>query len=81
MTAEVRTLVPEAAPISVNDLLRWPGVMLEDRMDPAQMLTALSDMASLALEGVRFTQLRQQAVPASESADKPAAPPPSLTGA
>ncbi len=45
------------------------------------MVLILLGLASLALEGVRFTQLRQQAVPASESADKPAAPPSSLTGA
>lgn len=45
----VQALVPEAAPMSVADLLRWPGVLGEDRLDPRTLPATLDAMGTDAL--------------------------------
>ena len=66
VAAEVRTVVPEAAPISTAELMRWPGVMQDDRFDATELIAAIGTMLDAALadfiasrerEGARLTQV------------------------
>ncbi len=65
VAAEVRAVVPEAAPLSTAELMRWPGVMQDDRFDAAELVAAIGEMLDAALiefiasrqrEGARLTQ-------------------------
>jgi len=50
--SEVTRVVPEATPLTVNDILRWPGVLAEPSVAPAE----LADKAT-ALVGQALTEL------------------------
>jgi uncharacterized protein (TIGR00255 family) len=54
--SEVARIVPEAAPLTVNEVLRWPGVLAEPVLDPALVATralALVDEALAELAAAR----------------------------
>src|SRR5262245_37982218 len=54
--AEVARKVPGAAPLSVNEILRWPGVLAEPTVPPAALAEralALVDQALTELAGAR----------------------------
>jgi uncharacterized protein YicC (UPF0701 family) len=46
---EVRTIVPGAAAMSVAELLRWPGVLGEDRIDLSAVAAEVASMADTAI--------------------------------
>ena len=63
--AAVREAIPAAAPLSVADVLRWPGVLVDQQLDPQQLetecvvlMTALLEelLASRAREGARLAE-------------------------
>ena len=54
--AEVARIVPDAAPLTVNEVLRWPGVLAEPTVEPAELSTralALVDEAVRELAAAR----------------------------
>jgi len=51
LEAQVRQALPAAAPLSVADVLRWPGVLAEQQLDPQQLeAECLSLMTALLTE-------------------------------
>jgi uncharacterized protein (TIGR00255 family) len=67
--AAVRRVVPDAAPLSVAEILRWPGVLVEPAVPPnvlAERVTglvaqALRDLgASRAREGAKLAQMLEE---------------------
>ena len=66
---EVARMVPEASPLTVNEVLRWPGVLAEPAVDPAELATralslvdqALADLASARQrEGAKTAEVLEQ---------------------
>ncbi|MET0205304.1 MAG: YicC/YloC family endoribonuclease [Casimicrobiaceae bacterium] len=54
--AEVARIVPDAAPLTVNEVLRWPGVLAEPGVDPAELTSralALVEEAARELAAAR----------------------------
>lgn len=63
--AAVRKAIPAAAPLSVADVLRWPGVLVDQQLDPQQleaecvalMMTLLGELlASRSREGAKLAE-------------------------
>jgi uncharacterized protein (TIGR00255 family) len=63
--AAVREAIPAAAPLSVADVLRWPGVLVDQQLDPQQLetecvalMTSLLGelLASRAREGAKLAE-------------------------
>ena len=42
----VRRSLPQAQPLSVNEVLRWPGMLGDDRLDPAELLVQAQALAT-----------------------------------
>ncbi|MCV4860585.1 hypothetical protein OFB63_31540, partial [Escherichia coli] len=71
LDASVRAALPQAAPLSVAEVLRWPGMLGDDAI-PAEALTeaggrairqALADLtASRGREGVRLAAILMERV-------------------
>jgi uncharacterized protein (TIGR00255 family) len=59
--ATVRQAVPEAEPLSVADLLRWPGVWIEEKVDPQATLEAISSLSGEAIAEFVATRGREGA--------------------
>ncbi|MFT3804447.1 MAG: YicC/YloC family endoribonuclease [Burkholderiaceae bacterium] len=57
--AGVRQAVPDAAPMTVADLLRWPGVLGEDRFDAGALLEPITKMAGDALAELVASRRRE----------------------
>lgn len=47
--AVVQQIVPDASPMTVADLLRWPGVLGDDRFDPAALAAHIAPLADEVL--------------------------------
>ena len=60
-SASVRQIVPDAAPMTVADLLRWPGVLGEDRFDASALLEPITRMAGDALAELVASRRREGA--------------------
>jgi uncharacterized protein (TIGR00255 family) len=69
--AVVRARLPEARQLSVAEVLRWPGMLAEDRIEPeslrsqvAQLVTAVLDdfVASRAREGEKLANMIRERV-------------------
>ncbi|MFO1196593.1 MAG: YicC/YloC family endoribonuclease [Burkholderiaceae bacterium] len=84
---DIRALAPDAAPPSVADLMRWPGVMAEPASDPEALTRSVVELgrqalrelvASRAREGEKLGQAileraeRMSAIVARLEADAPA---------
>jgi len=63
---KIRTLLPDAIPLSVNEILRWPGLLAEQSPDPealqaavlAAVKEAIADFkASRGREGAKLAQM------------------------
>jgi uncharacterized protein (TIGR00255 family) len=46
-------------PMPLSDLLRWPGVMAQQQVDPVQLEQALVALASRAFEGLQASRARE----------------------
>ncbi len=57
----VREVAPDAAPLSVADLMRWPGVVLEPALDPDTLPAAAAKLAREALKEFRASREREGA--------------------
>ncbi len=57
--ATVRARFAEAAPLSVNELLRWPGMLADDSLGFDQMLPAINALVAAALDELVATRRRE----------------------
>jgi uncharacterized protein (TIGR00255 family) len=79
----VRTAMPGSAPLSVNDVLRWPGMLGNDELQAEQLqevsaglLTrALDELTAMrAREGAKLAQILRERIAAMEALVKAIAP-------
>lgn len=61
LAGEVRHALPEAAPLRVADALRWPGVLVEARVDEARLRAAAGALAERALDELCASRGREGA--------------------
>ena len=61
LQAEVRQTLPEAAPLSVSDVLRWPGMLGEQEVDTAALHAACLELLKAALEDFTASRAREGA--------------------
>lgn len=65
LCAEARAAFPDARPLGVADVLRWPGVLAEDAPDEAQLHAAAGTCARRALDELCASRGREGAKLAS----------------
>lgn len=56
---EVRAQLPEAAPLSVAEVLRWPGMLAEDRIDADTLRPQVARLLDAALEDFVASRRRE----------------------
>lgn len=61
LDAEVRQALPQANPLSVSDVLRWPGMLGEQETDTAALHAACLELLQEALEDFAATRGREGA--------------------
>jgi uncharacterized protein (TIGR00255 family) len=61
LTQQVRATLPEAQPLGVGDVLRWPGVIESTAGDPEAWRAPLGQALDRALEGLRQSRAREGA--------------------
>ncbi|MDE2583840.1 MAG: YicC family protein [Betaproteobacteria bacterium] len=61
LDAEVRQALPQANPLSVSDVLRWPGMLGEQETDTAALHAACLELLQEALEDFAATRAREGA--------------------
>jgi uncharacterized protein (TIGR00255 family) len=59
--AAVRRLVPDAAPLSVAEILRWPGVLVEPAVPPDVLAERVTSLAAQALRELAASRAREGA--------------------
>ncbi|MDB5813986.1 MAG: YicC family protein [Rhodocyclales bacterium] len=59
--AQVRALLPEAAPLSSGEILRWPGVMVEETLSQETLAETMTALGKKALEELRASRAREGA--------------------
>ena len=59
LEARVRATLPDAAPLSVAEVLKWPGVFGEESINPAELQAAVLDMARQAIGELSATRARE----------------------
>ncbi|MDR1709825.1 MAG: YicC family protein [Candidatus Accumulibacter sp.] len=59
--AQVRQELPAAAPLTVNDVLRWPGMFGEDPIDAEKLIAAAHALAAEALADFSESRAREGA--------------------
>jgi uncharacterized protein (TIGR00255 family) len=57
--AQVRAELPNAAPLAVSDVLRWPGMFGDDSLDIATLVPACLALAKDALEDFAASRARE----------------------
>jgi uncharacterized protein (TIGR00255 family) len=61
LQAQVRRVIHDAPALSVAELLRWPGVLGDQALDPEQLLKECLALAALALDDFIATRQREGA--------------------
>lgn len=56
---QVRELLPEAAPLSTAEVLRWPGVLADEGLDAERLAAAVQVIARDALAELRAARARE----------------------
>jgi len=59
LAAQAKHAFPEAAPLRVADVLRWPGVLAEAAMDEEQARTAVTQLCNRALDELIAARARE----------------------
>jgi uncharacterized protein (TIGR00255 family) len=54
-----RRAFPDAAPLSANEVLRWPGVLRDDAPDPVELRTRAAALAARAVEELCAARRRE----------------------
>jgi uncharacterized protein (TIGR00255 family) len=57
--AQIRASLPDAAPLSVNDVLRWPGMLGEQSVDSSSLGAEILALAREALDDFRASRGRE----------------------
>ncbi|HTY03925.1 MAG TPA: YicC/YloC family endoribonuclease [Rhodocyclaceae bacterium] len=57
----VRAALPDAAPLSVAEVLRWPGMLGDENVDPASVQTACVALAAGVIDEFLASRLREGA--------------------
>jgi uncharacterized protein (TIGR00255 family) len=57
--AEIRRLVPEAAPLTVAEILRWPGVVVETALPPEALAARVHGLVNEALSELAASRARE----------------------
>ncbi len=56
---QVRARMPEAKPLSVSDVLRWPGIFGEEAVDSAELTPVVLDLARATLAEFKASRQRE----------------------
>ena len=67
---QVRTALPDAPPLGVNDILRWPGIFGDQTVDFPAMAPAVLELAEAVLGDFAATRAREGAKLATMIADR-----------
>ena len=59
--AQVAELAPNAAPMSVNEILRWPGVLAESAVAPEALAAKVHELVGQALDELAAARAREGA--------------------
>ena len=59
--AEVLRTIPEAIPLTVNEVLRWPGVMAEPSVPPDELAGAVAKLVDIAIADLAASRRREGA--------------------
>ncbi|MFO1413280.1 MAG: YicC/YloC family endoribonuclease [Burkholderiales bacterium] len=59
--SEVTLVVPDAAPLTVNEILRWPGVLAEPSVAPAELAEKATALVGQALKELAAARAREGA--------------------
>ncbi|MFT3735669.1 MAG: YicC/YloC family endoribonuclease [Rhodocyclaceae bacterium] len=59
--AQVRAALPDAAPLSCGEVLRWPGVLAEETLSQEKLAEALAELAKVVLSELRESRQREGA--------------------
>ena len=59
--AEVARIVPDAAPLTVNEVLRWPGVLAEPTVEPAELSARALALVDEAVRELAASRRREGA--------------------
>lgn len=57
--ADVRRRLPDAAPLAVGEILRWPGVLEETPLDEAAIVAAVEELSRRALDDFIASRARE----------------------
>lgn len=57
--AQIRNELPQATPLSVSDILRWPGALGEESLDIESLAPACAELAGAALEDFNASRARE----------------------
>ena len=61
LDAAVRSVLPQAAPLSVAEVLRWPGVLAEDSLTAEQLQAAAQELFATLLDDFVASRAREGA--------------------
>src|SRR6267143_1997658 len=73
LSAQVLKEMPQAAPLRVGDVLRWPGVIIESPLDEEQTRRLAADVCARALDELVASRNREGAKLAAAIAERVAA--------
>ncbi|HYL23481.1 MAG TPA: YicC/YloC family endoribonuclease [Burkholderiales bacterium] len=73
LSAQVLQEMPQAAPLRVGDVLRWPGVIVESPLDEEQTRRLAADVCARALDELVASRSREGAKLAAAIAERVAA--------
>ena len=70
LDVHVRERMPAAAPLTVADVLRWPGIFGEDALDPGELQGAFLALARVAIDELAASRAREGAKMAAMIVDR-----------
>lgn len=59
LEAKIRDALPQAVPLSVGEVLRWPGIFGDDSVEPARLQSASLDLVRAALQDLAASRARE----------------------
>src|SRR5487761_2422011 len=57
--SEIRKVIPEVSPLSVADVLRWPGIFGSESLEQDALRSEIVDMLNIAMEEFSATRRRE----------------------
>ena len=57
----IREVLPDAAPLSVSEILRWPGILAEQSPEQDALLAAVKDLAKAVIDDFKASRAREGA--------------------